>query len=122
MKTKLIAILLMAGSSLFAETHFSFGVNLGGYGPGYYGPGYYGPAYYAPPAYYVAQPPPPVRYYAPPPAPGPEFTWVGGYWYPVGGRYIWHAGYWSRPPYRGAFWVGPRHEGRHFHPGYWGRR
>jgi hypothetical protein len=37
----------------------------------------------------------------------------------VGGRYVWHAGYWSRPPYAGAHWVGPRHDGHYYHEGYW---
>jgi hypothetical protein len=36
-----------------------------------------------------------------PAAPGPGFTWVDGYWYPVGGHYRWHEGYWTRPPYEG---------------------
>jgi hypothetical protein len=44
---------------------------------------------------------------------------VDGYQYPVGGRYRWHAGYWSRPPYEGAHWVGPRHDGQQFFAGYW---
>ena len=65
-------------------------------------------------------PPPPLRAVAVVPAqPGPDFVWVGGYWYPVGGHYRWHAGYWSRPPYSGARWVGPRHDGERFYGGYW---
>ena len=23
-------------------------------------------------------------------APGPDFVWIDGYWYPVNGRYVWH--------------------------------
>jgi len=63
-------------------------------------------------------PPPPPRYYVVPVSPGPESVWVEGYWYPVDGHYVWHRGYWTRPPYRGAYWVGPRHEGGRFYPGY----
>jgi hypothetical protein len=64
-------------------------------------------------------PPPPFRVVAVPASPGPGYTWVGGYWYPVSGRYAWHDGYWSRPPYDGAYWVSPTHDGRRFHEGYW---
>jgi hypothetical protein len=63
--------------------------------------------------------PPPPRVVAVPASPGPGFVWVGGYWYPVGGHYHWHAGYWSRPPYEGAGWVGPRYEGGRYIGGYW---
>jgi hypothetical protein len=54
-----------------------------------------------------------------PPAPGPEFVWIDGYWYPVGRHYRWHEGYWTRPPYSGARWVGPRHDGEEYYEGYW---
>jgi hypothetical protein len=54
-----------------------------------------------------------------PVAPGPDYYWVDGYWYPVGHRYRWHSGYWTRPPYGGATWVGPRYEGGQFYGGYW---
>jgi hypothetical protein len=64
-------------------------------------------------------PPPAPRVLAVPASPGPGYTWVGGYWYPVSGRYAWHDGYWTRPPYVGATWVGPMHDGRYFHEGYW---
>ena len=65
-------------------------------------------------------PPPPSRVaVAPPPAPGPDFFWVEGYWYPVHGHYRWHEGYWTRAPYPGARWVGPRFEGGLFYNGYW---
>jgi len=37
------------------------------------------------------QPPPHVIHVLPP-RPGPEFVWVGGYWYPVGQHYMWHEG------------------------------
>src|SRR5689334_10417298 len=107
MKTKLLVLMALAGASAFAETRFSIGVNIGGGYPGYY-----------PGGYYVAAPPPPPVYYAPP-APRPGFVWVSGYYYPVGARYVWRQGYWTRPPYAGAVWVGPRYEGRRYYNGYW---
>lgn len=64
MKTKLLAVLLLAGSSLFAAPRVFVGI---GVGIG----GYVGPAY-APPA---------VRVAVVPPCPGPGYAWVGGYWY-----------------------------------------
>jgi hypothetical protein len=65
-------------------------------------------------------PPPPVRVVRVlPPRPDPEFVWIEGYWYPVGRHYRWHEGYWTRPPYEGARWVGPRHDGGQFYEGYW---
>lgn len=64
-------------------------------------------------------PAPAVRVEHRPARPGPEYVWVGGYWYPASGHYVWHSGYWSRPPYEGAHWVGPhRHDGQ-FYEGYW---
>src|ERR1700722_13894495 len=63
--------------------------------------------------------PPPIRVETRPIAPGPDFLWVDGYWYVVGGRYVWHSGYWSRPPYAGAHWVGPHHDGKQYFQGYW---
>jgi len=104
MKTKLLALLFLAGSSMFAATHFAVGIGIGGYGPGYYAP--------PPPAPFVAYAAPYAR---------PGFTWVGGYWYPSGPRYAWHAGYWARPPYRGAYWVTPRYYGHRYCRGYWRR-
>lgn len=65
-------------------------------------------------------PPPPARIVRVlPPAPGPEFVWVEGYWYPQGRHYRWHEGYWTRPPYLGARWVAPHHDGERFYDGYW---
>ena|SRR5579864_5646934 len=105
MKTKLALILLLAGCSMFARTRFFVGIGVGGYSPGYY----------------VAAPPPPspVAYVAP--APGPGYVWVDGYYYPVGPRWVWRAGYWARRPYVGAYWVGPRYYGHHYYGGYWRR-
>jgi hypothetical protein len=64
-------------------------------------------------------PPPPRVIRVRPVQPGPEFLWVDGYWYPDGHRYRWHNGYWTRPPYGGARWIGPRHEGGRYYAGYW---
>jgi hypothetical protein len=67
----------------------------------------------------IGPPPPPRVVRVLPPSPGPEFVWIAGYWYPVGRRYRWHEGYWTRPPYQGARWVGPHHDGEQFFEGYW---
>ena len=67
----------------------------------------------------IGPPPAPRVVAVRPAAPGPGFIWVDGYWYPVGGHYRWHEGYWTRPPYEGAHWVGPHHDGRQFFAGYW---
>ena len=74
----------------------------------------------APYPVYSAPPPPPV-YYAPPVAPGPGYSWISGYYYPVGPRWVWRGGYWARPPYRGAYWVGPRYYRNRWYRGYWRR-
>lgn len=91
MKKTILALMLFGG---FAFGQVSFGVSIG-------------------------PPPPPRVVRVLPPSPGPEFVWVDGYWYPVGHRYRWHAGYWSRPYYAGARWVAPRYEGQRFYGGYW---
>jgi len=111
MKTKLMLLLLLAGSSMFAATRFSFGIGVGA--------PVYGPRYVVAPA----PPPPPAYYgYARPVAPGPGYSWVDGYYYPVGARYTWRAGYWARPAFVGARWYGPRYYGGRYYHGYWGRR
>jgi hypothetical protein len=92
MRTNLVALMLLAGSVFAAD--ISIGIRIG-------------------------PPPPPRVVYAVPRSPGPDFIWVGGYWYPVGNHYKWHAGYWTRPPYAGARWMGPRHDGQRFFQGYW---
>ncbi len=70
MKTKLIALMMLAGGSLFAQTHVSIGIGLG-------------PGYYPPPVVAVR-----------PPCPGPGYTWVDGYRERGG---AWMAGYWAAP-------------------------
>jgi hypothetical protein len=67
----------------------------------------------------IGAPPPPRAVAVVPTSPGPGFVWVEGYWYPVGGHYRWHSGYWTRPPYAGARWVAPHHDGERFFEGYW---
>lgn len=105
MKTKLLALLAFLGISSLASARVFVGVGVG-VGGGYY---------YAPP------PPAPVVAYAPGPYVRPGFTWVGGYWYPAGPHYAWRDGYWARPPYNGAYWVGPRYYGHRYYRGYWHR-
>jgi hypothetical protein len=110
MKSKILALFLLAGSTVFAGTHFSFGIGFGG--------GYYPP----PPIVTYAPPPAPYAAYAPPPYYSrPGYSWVGGYWYPNGARYGWRPGYWARPPYARSSWVGPRYYGHRYYPGYWRR-
>ena len=93
MKPKLIAAtLLMAVGTLFGA-EVSVGIQIGA--------------------------PPPLRVERRPRVPGPEYVWVDGYWYVVGHRWVWHNGYYTRPPYAGALWVAPRHEGGRFYEGYW---
>src|SRR5262249_33590859 len=71
MKKKLLPLMLLAGGSVFASTHFSIGVGVGA------------PAYVPPAAVAVR-----------PPCPGPGYTWVDGYNQPNRG---WVAGYWAPP-------------------------
>jgi len=90
MRITMVAVLLLVGGAAFAQV----GIVIG-------------------------PPPPPPVVHVLPPTPGPEFAWVPGYWYPAAGRYVWHEGYWTRPPYSGAYWVAPRYEGGRYLGGYW---
>jgi hypothetical protein len=63
--------------------------------------------------------PPPPHAYRVPARPGPDYVWVEGYQYPVNGKYRWHDGYWTRPPYQGAYWVAPYHSGGRYYEGRW---
>jgi hypothetical protein len=92
MKTKFLAILLLAAGSTYSQ--ISVGIRIG-------------------------PPPPPRVVRVRPRAPGPGFMWVDGYWYPAGNHYKWHDGYWTRAPYAGARWIGPRYERDQFYEGYW---
>jgi hypothetical protein len=79
MKTKLLAMMLLAGGSMFAQTRVSVGIGFGGVGAGFYQP---------PPSYASNIPP----------CPGPDYTWVDGYSSQNHGRNTWVAGYWNRRP------------------------
>ena len=92
MKTKLLAMMLLAGGSMFAQNRFSVGIGFGG-GGGFN---------QAPPAYA----------YNIPPSPGPDYTWVDGYWTQGYDGETWVPGYWSRVPFFGGLAVAPRFEGR----------
>ena len=114
MKTKvifpvlLVTILAFAVSSVSAQ-HVAVGIGVGvGYAP-------------PPPVYTYAPPPyPPATYYTTP-SPGPNYAWIGGYYYPYHGRYAWRAGYWAPRPYAGAVWVAPRYAHSRYYYGYWRR-
>ncbi|MGD1095740.1 MAG: YXWGXW repeat-containing protein [Bryobacteraceae bacterium] len=66
MKRKLLAVALFAAGCIFGQV--SIGISIG-------------------------PPPPPRVLHLRPASPGPDFVWVDGYWYPVGGHYHWRAGY-----------------------------
>ena len=66
----------------------------------------------------IGQPPAP-RAYRVPPQPGPDYVWVEGYQYPQGSQYRWHNGYWTRPPFAGAYWVEPYYVGGRYFAGQW---
>jgi hypothetical protein len=92
MKTKLTLLMLLTAGAVFAQ--FNIGVRIGA--------------------------PPPVRVVrVQPRSPGADYSWVGGYWYPVGNHYKWHEGYYTRPAYSGARWVEPHHDGQRYFQGYW---
>ena len=92
MKTKLGVLMLLAAGAVYAQ--FSIGVRIGA-------------------------PPPPRMVRVQPASPGEGYSWIAGYWYPAGGHYKWHDGYWTRPAYAGAHWVEPRHDGERYFEGHW---
>ena len=115
MKTKLLAVLLLAAASALAAPRVVGGVGVGGYHHVYAYRGYPYGAYVAAPVVTYAEP---VPYYGPayygpayyePPMPGPGYVWIGGW----GG----HAGYWSRPAHFGPGRVGPRNFGGRYYGG-----
>jgi len=123
MKTKLIAVMLLAGGAAFAQGQFGGDVNGGG--PGYSGaqgvPGYDDPEYSGVPDYNGTQPfegepgydaPRPVGAYAAPPLCPPGNVWIDAY---DGVN-----GYCAVPPYSGAYWIAPGYYGGRFVAGYWG--
>jgi hypothetical protein len=85
MKTKLIATLMLAASSMFAGPRIAIGVGVG--------------VPIAPAPVVVA---PPVVTYATP-APGPGYVWAAGYYDFVYGRRVWHPGFWRGPAFRPGF-------------------
>jgi len=107
MKKALLVMMLAGCVTLFAETHVSIGIGIGGYGPAY------GPVY-------APAPPPPPPEYGVPACPGEGYVWVDGYWGNVSGRFVWRPGYWRAPVYgyrgeRGYGWSDrgyDRHERR----------
>jgi WXXGXW repeat (2 copies) len=90
MKTKLLALVLLAGGSMFAQTRFSIGIHIGGNGRGYYP---------QTPPYASVQPP----------CPGPDYGWIDGYWSQNSGRSNWVPGYWTRQQYGRAYQTEPRY-------------
>ena len=82
MKTKVLAMMLLAGGSMFAQTRFSVGI------------GFHQAA--------------PVYASNIPPCPGPGYTWVDGYWSQNYGRPVWVAGFWNAPVVTTGFGFGPR--------------
>src|SRR4051794_7701044 len=117
MKTKLIAVMLVAGASAFAQGQFRGDVNGGGPGydggqgvppayngapggPGYGEPDYNDPAYNDAQAYNAAPsyyPPAHAGTYVPAPVCAPGAVWIDGY------NGI--DGYCAVPPYTGAYWI-----------------
>jgi len=92
-RTLLLVAMLLTGGSAFAA-QVSLGIRIG-------------------------PPPRPRVVRVEPRRPAADFVWVDGYWYPVGRKYQWHAGYWTRPPYESARWVGPQYNGQQYYAGYW---
>ncbi len=85
MKTKLMATLLLAGSSLFAAPRIGIGIGIG--------------VPVAPAPVVVA---PPIVGYVPP-CPGPGYVWLGGSWVFRGGPGYVRGPVYRGPAYRGAY-------------------
>ena len=75
---KILATLILAGSTLMAGPRFAFGVGVG----------------VPVPAPVYAAPAPVVGIGV---APGPGYFWTPGYYYFSGGRRLWHGGFWAPP-------------------------
>jgi hypothetical protein len=52
-------------------------------------------------------PPPPVSVAIIGHAPSSRYVWIPGYYRGSGGRYVWVAGRWGKPPHRGIVWIAP---------------
>jgi hypothetical protein len=88
---KLLAVLILAAGTMFAQ--FSVGIHIG--------------------------PMPRARVEHQSRRPNVRSIWIAGHWDVVNHRYVWHPGYWTEPPYEGARWIAPSHDGQMFHDGYW---
>jgi hypothetical protein len=91
--TTLALATLVFGHAITANAQVSFGIHIG-------------------------EPPAP-RAYVVPARPGADYVWIEGYQYPQGNHYRWHDGYWTRPPYQGAYWSAPYHSGGQYYAGRW---
>jgi len=74
MKTKILAGLLLAGSTVFAAPRVSFGIGFGA--------------------------PAPVVVEAVPPCPGPGYVFLNGYWQLPAAPRVWHGDYYRSAPAR----------------------
>jgi hypothetical protein len=93
MKTKLLAIMLLVGGTMFAQTRISVGVGSGGFRAGFY----------------ESSP----SYASIPPCPGPNYTWIDGHWTQAYGRN--YGGYQVAPGFES------RYNDRDDRPGYYVR-
>ena len=91
MKTKVLAMMLLAGGMVFAQPRISVGIGFN----------------QAPPAYASNIPP----------CPGPGYTWVDGYWSQNYGQPVWNAGYWNAPAFTASFGFAPGFDD-HFRGGF----
>ena len=70
-------------------------------------------------------PPPEARIEVESAAPGPDYVWIGGYWWWEGNNWAWRSGRWEARPYPGAVWEQHRWEPRgnryYYHRGNWRR-
>jgi hypothetical protein len=67
---------------------------------------------------------PEAPYYNRPVSPGPDYVWIDGDWEWVGGRYVYHNGYWGRPRAHRAWVAGSweqRGNGWRWRRGHWRR-
>ena len=91
MKTRVLAMMLLAGGMVFAQPRFSVGIGFN----------------QAPPAYASNIPP----------CPGPGYTWVDGYWLQNYGQPVWIAGSWNAPVFTTGFGFATRFDD-HFRGGF----